>query len=83
MSPAALNAVLPEPYPGLVVEQPGAGQRVSLGRRAISACRSAAPGALRMDLTACTGAGKHVVFLFNPNGLFRLSYRLAADTDLP
>lgn len=78
MSPAALNAVLPEPYPGLswtglslANEYPGEARMFGIP--------IAGAGTLRTNLTACTGAGSYVVFLFKANGLFRLSYRLAAD----
>jgi hypothetical protein len=36
-----------------------------------------------MNLTACTGGRSYVVFLFNANGLLRLSYRLLADKTCP
>jgi hypothetical protein len=42
-----------------------------------------AAGVLRLDMTACTGANSYLVFLFNSNGLFRLSYRLAPDQTCP
>jgi hypothetical protein len=78
MSPSALNAILPEPYPGLswtgltlANEYPGEARMFGIP--------VAGAGALRMNLTACAGAGSYVVFLFKSNGLFRMSYRLAAD----
>jgi len=78
MSPSALNALLPEPYPGLswtglalANEYPGEARMFGVP--------IAGAGALRMNLSACTGSGSYVVFLFKSNGLFRMSYRLAAD----
>jgi hypothetical protein len=78
MSPSALNAVLPEPYPGLswaslalANEYPGEARMFGIP--------VAGAGALRMNLTACAGTGSYVVFLFKSNGLFRISYRLTAD----
>ncbi len=78
MSPPALNALLPEPYPGLswaglalANEYPGEARMFGIP---ISSA-----GALRMNLTACAGAGSYVVFLFKSDGLFRISYRLGAD----
>jgi hypothetical protein len=82
MSPSALNAKLPEPYPGvswsdltLANEFPGEVRffGVPIG----------SAGALRMNLTACTGSHGYVVFLFNADGLLRLSYRLPADKTCP
>jgi hypothetical protein len=78
MSPSDLNATLPEPYPGmswnalsLASEYPGEVRYfgVPIG----------VAGALRMDLTGCTGTGSYLVFMFSARGLFRLSYRLVAD----
>jgi hypothetical protein len=78
MSPTALNALLPEPYPGLswtglalANEYPGDARMFGIP--------IARAGALRMSLMACAGAGSYVVFLFKSAGLFRISYRLAAD----
>jgi hypothetical protein len=78
MSPSALNAKLPEPYPdlswaglALANEYPGEARRFGVPIRAA--------GALRMDVSACTGATSYLVFLFKANGLFRLSYRLTPD----
>ena len=78
MSPAALNAVLPVTHPGLswtglalANEFPGEARMFGVPL--------ASAGPLRMNLTACTGAGSYVVFLFTSNGLFRISYRLATD----
>lgn len=39
----------------------------------------AASGPLRLSGQACTGARSYVVFLFNDQGLFRISYRLLPD----
>jgi hypothetical protein len=82
MSPASLNTTLPQPLPTLswnnltlANEYPGEARYVGIPL--------AAAGTLRMDLTACTGTASYLVFLFNPNGLLRLSYRLAADKSCP
>jgi hypothetical protein len=80
MSPTQVNARLPEPYPGLswnglpmANEYPGEARYFGMPiDRA---------GSLRMDLTACAGATSYLVFLFSDKGLFRLSYRLTADTN--
>jgi hypothetical protein len=78
MSPAALNARLPDPYPvmswnalAMANEYPGEARYFS----------TPIPGAgpLRMGAAACTGATSYLVFLFSSRGLFRLSYRLIAD----
>lgn len=78
MSATDLNAKLPEPYPGmswnaltLANEYPGEVRYFGVPIEAA--------GSLRMGFTACTGAGSYLVFLFRPEGLFRLSYRLVPD----
>jgi hypothetical protein len=78
MAPGEVNLRLPEPYPGLswnglpmANEYPG-----EVRYFGIPIDRA---GTLRMNLTACAGATSYLVFLFNGNGLFRLSYRLTAD----
>lgn len=78
MSPTQINAKLAEPYPGmswgaltLANEYPGEVRYFGVP--------IAAAGKLRMDVTACTGAGSYIVFLFSTTGLFRLSYRLLTD----
>ena len=78
MSAAAVNARLPDPYPGLnwnglplANEYPGEVRYFGVP--------VASAGPLRMDLTACAGTGSYVVFMFSGRGLFRLSYRLIAD----
>ena len=78
MSPADLNAKLSAPYPGmswnaltLANEYPG---EVRYFGVPIDAA-----GPLRMGLTACTGTGSYLVFLFREEGFFRLSYRLIPD----
>ena len=38
---------------------------------------------LRMGATACAGADSYIVFLFQPRGLFRMSYRLMPDVACP
>jgi len=80
MSPAEVNARLPEPYPGVswsglptANEYPG-----EVRYFGIPIDRA---GPLRMDLTGCPGGASYVVFLFRSQGLFRLSYRLTADKD--
>jgi hypothetical protein len=82
MSPAALNARLPEPYPNLSWAALTLANDYPGEARYFGAPIGAA-GALRMGLTACTGTGSYVVFLFNPNGLLRISYRLVADKNCP
>jgi hypothetical protein len=79
MSAAQVNLLLPEPYPGLswntltlANEYPGEVRYFAVPMVSV--------GPLRMELTACAGARSNVVFLFSSNGLFRLSYRLIADT---
>lgn len=81
MSPAALNAKLPEPFPGL------SWSRLSLANEYPGEARYlgvpiAAAGALAAS-AGCAGAGSYVVFLFNPNGLFRISFRLLPDQACP
>jgi hypothetical protein len=82
MSPSALNAKLAEPYPAvswnslsLANEFPGEARMFGVP--------IASAGALRVDLTACTGTASYVVFLFKANGLFRISYRLTGDKTCP
>ena len=78
MSPGDVNTHLLEPYPGLswnalpmANEYPGEVRYfgIPFGHA----------GTLRMNPTACSGVASYLVFLFNSSGLFRLSYRLAAD----
>lgn len=38
---------------------------------------------LREGITSCTGANSYVVFLFEPRGLFRISWRLPPDSTCP
>jgi hypothetical protein len=82
MSPTEVNARLPVPDPDqtwssltLANEYPGEARYFTI--------RLAAAGVLRMDLTACAGAASTLVFVFNPNGLLRLSYRVVADKSCP
>ncbi len=82
MSAPSVNALLPNPYPGLgwnglslANEYPGEVRYFGIP---ISAA-----GTLRMGLTACAGGGSYIVFLFSDRGLFRLSYRLIADKSCP
>lgn len=78
MGPVAVNAKLPDPYPGLswnglpmANEYPGEVRYFGAPIDRV--------GILRTGITACTGAASYLVFLFNGNGLFRLSYRLTPD----
>ncbi|HBK07362.1 MAG TPA: hypothetical protein DDZ81_16165 [Acetobacteraceae bacterium] len=78
MAPADLNTKLPEPYPGvswnalpLANEYPGEVRYFGVPIEAA--------GSLRVGMTACTGTGSYLVFLFRPEGFFRLSYRLVPD----
>lgn len=78
MSAPKVNALLPDPYPGiswnrLPVANEYPGDVRYLGVPMVSA------GSLRMDVTACTGSGSYVALLFSQDGLFRLSYRLLTD----
>ncbi len=78
MSPSEVNAHLPEPNPGLSWSGlPLANEYPDEVRYFTTAINRAGP--LRMDITACAGSSSYLVFLFTSNGLFRLSYRLAAD----
>ena len=38
---------------------------------------------LRMGATGCAGADSYIVFLFQPSGLFRISFRLVPDAACP
>ncbi len=38
---------------------------------------------LRVGATSCVGAESYIVFLFQPRGLFRISYRLVPDVACP
>jgi hypothetical protein len=78
MSPGQVNALLPDPYPGLswnglplANEYPGEVRYfgVPIDRA----------GVLRTNMTGCPGRTSYVVLLFSGKGLFRLSYRLTAD----
>jgi hypothetical protein len=78
MSPAALNARLPKPYPGL------GWSTLALAPEYVDEVRYFAlpldaAGRLRMDVTACAPEHSSLVLLFSARGLFRLSYRLPAD----
>jgi hypothetical protein len=82
MSPSALNAKLPEPYPGLSWNGLALANEFP-GEARLFGVPIAAAGTLRLDMTACTGVNSYLVFLFKTNGLFRLSYRLTADKACP
>jgi hypothetical protein len=82
MSPSAVNAKLPEPYPGLSWNGLALANEFP-GEARLFGVPIAAAGALRLDMTACTGANSYLVFLFKSNGLFRMSYRLTADKTCP
>lgn len=78
MSPGQVNARLSDPYPGLSWNGlPMANEYPGEVRYFGTSMERA--GALRMGLTTCPGSASYLVFLFNSNGLFRLSYRLTAD----
>jgi hypothetical protein len=82
MQPTAVNAKLPEPYPGLSWSGLALANEFP-GEARLFGVPIAAAGGLRMGLTACTGANSYLVFLFKANGLFRLSYRLTGDKTCP
>lgn len=82
MSPSQVNALLPDPYPGLAwVGLPLANEYPGDARYFGVPLDRAGP--LRMDPTGCTGAASYLVLLFTSQGLFRLSYRLIADKSCP
>jgi hypothetical protein len=78
MLPSDANAHLLEPYPGLSWNTLPMANEYPGEVRYFGVPFSQA-GTLRMNPTACSGAASYLVFLFNSNGLFRLSYRLTAD----
>lgn len=78
MSPAQANARLPDPYPGLTWASLSMANEYPGEARYFGVPMGAA-GKLRMQATACAGAGSHIIFLFSPQGLFRVSYRLLVD----
>jgi hypothetical protein len=80
MSPAEVNARLPDPYPGVSWTGLPTANEYSGDVRYFGTPIDRA-GSLRMDLSACPGGASYVVFLFRSQGLFRLSYRLTADKD--
>jgi hypothetical protein len=82
MSPGALNAQLPAPYPGLSWNAMALANEYP-GEVRLLGTSAAGAGALRMAVKSCTGTASYVVFLFSTNGLFRLSYRLIADKGCP
>lgn len=82
MSPDRANAKLPDPYPGLSWDDLPLANEYPGEVRYFGVPMDRA-GPLRMDLTACAGAGSYIALLFNPKGLFRLSYRLIADKTCP
>ncbi len=78
MSPAEVNARLPDPSPGLSwSELRMANEYPGEVRYFVVSVDHAGP--LRTNLTACPGAASYIAFLFSKRGLFRLSYRLIAD----
>jgi hypothetical protein len=82
MTPAEVNARLPDPYPGLAWSAlPEASEYPGEVRYFWARMDSAGP--LRMDVTACAGSASYIVFLFSSRGLFRLSYRLVPDKECP
>jgi hypothetical protein len=78
MSPVALNARLPDPYPGMSWNALAMANEYP-GDVRYFGTPIAGAGSPRMEVTACSGAASYVVFLFSSRGLFRLSYRLIAD----
>jgi hypothetical protein len=82
MSPSAVNAKLPEPYPGLSWNGLALANEFP-GEARLFVVPIAAAGVLRLGMTACTGANSYLVFVFKTNGLFRMSYRLTADKACP
>lgn len=82
MSLAQVNALLPDPYPGLVwADLPLANEYPGEARYFGVPLDRAGP--LRMNPTGCIGAASYLVLLFTRQGLFRLSYRLIADRNCP
>jgi hypothetical protein len=82
MTPAEVNARLPDPYPGLSWSAlPEASEYPGEVRYFWS--RMDGAGALRVGVTSCTGSASYVIFLFGSHGLFRLSYRLLPDQGCP
>jgi hypothetical protein len=82
MSPDQANARLPDPYAGLSWNGLSTANEYPGEVRYFGVPIDKA-GALRMGVTACPGAASYLVFLFNGNGLFRVSYRLTADKACP
>jgi hypothetical protein len=78
MSPAEVNAHLPDPYPGLSWETLAMANEYPGEVRYFGAPIDRT-GSLGTAPGACSGAASYLVFLFTSNGLFRLSYRLTAD----
>lgn len=82
MTPADLNATLPDPLPRLrLSDLPLANEYP--GEVHYFGVPIAAVGGLRMNVADCLGTGSYVVFLFGPKGLFRISYRLVPDKSCP
>ena len=82
MAPGALNAHLAEPNPAVSWEVLPQTNEYPDDVRYFAIPMEAA-GTLRMGMTACSGSRSNLAFLFSPRGLFRLSYRLAADPACP
>ena len=81
-SPAEVNARLPIPLPGLDrATLPFANEDPNDIRYFWVRLDSVKD--LREDLTGCIGTNSHVVFLFRPRGLFRVSWRLLPDAACP
>ena len=82
MAPSALNRLLETPTPGLSWRALSLANEFQDEVRVFSVPFEAA-GSLRMGVTSCTGARSSLAFLFSPQGLFRLSYRLLSDNACP
>jgi hypothetical protein len=82
MSPAGVNARLPDPYPDLSWNDlPMANEYPGDVRYFVTPIDRA--GLPPMPPAACSGAASYLVFLFSGQGLLRLSYRLTADKACP
>lgn len=82
MKPEEVNARLPSPVAGINwTVLPPAAEFIAEVRYFWA--RLDGLSGLRGDITACTGRNSYVVFLFQPRGLFRLSFRLVPDPGCP
>jgi hypothetical protein len=82
LSPAEVNAKLPTPMPGAQwIDLPFASEYPDEVRYfwvRFDTVRQPLGG-----ITACTGTGSYLVFLFRDRGLFRISWRLLPDDNCP